>query len=97
MSCLKTKVIALQLLICDRFFAKLETQFGDFKGKGLISYFTFNRSGETWEVHLAGKKFVCLLSGQVDLILEQDGAEHKVRVNTLGAYVLAPHGVWHTA
>ncbi len=88
---------ATPIAVSDRFFADLETQFGDFKGNRLISHFTFDRDWNTWEMHPAGDEFVCLLSGQVDLILEQDRVENKICLNTPGAYILVPRGVWHTA
>jgi hypothetical protein len=59
------------IAVSDRFFEQLESKAGDFKGKRLISHFTFDKDWETWEMHPAGEEFVCLLSGQVDLILEQ--------------------------
>lgn len=85
-------------LASDRFFADLENKFGDFKGKRLVSRFTFSQDWDTWEMYPAGEEFVCLLSGQVDLILEQDqdGAENRICLSTSGAYVLIPRGIWHT-
>jgi mannose-6-phosphate isomerase-like protein (cupin superfamily) len=88
---------AIPVAVSDRFFEQLESKFGDFKGKRLISHFTFNKDWETWEMHPAGEEFVCLLSGQVDLILEQNGVENTVQLSTSGSYVLVPRGTWHTA
>lgn len=88
---------ATPIAVSDRFFEDLESKFGDFKEKKLISHFTFDQDWKTWEMHPAGEEFVCLLSGQVDLILEQGGIENKVQLSTSGSYVLVPRGVWHTA
>ncbi|NJP09082.1 MAG: cupin domain-containing protein [Leptolyngbyaceae cyanobacterium RU_5_1] len=88
---------AIPVPVSDRFYENLERQFGDFKGKRLVSHYTFEQDWDTWEMHPAGEELVCLLSGQVDLILKQDGAENKVCLNTPGAYVLVPRGTWHTA
>jgi quercetin dioxygenase-like cupin family protein len=88
---------AIPIAVSDRFFEDLESKFGDFKGKRLISHFTFDKDWETWEMHPAGEELVCLLSGQVDLILAQDGVEHTVQLSTSGSYVLVPRGTWHTA
>ncbi|MBW4547665.1 MAG: hypothetical protein KME25_24970 [Symplocastrum torsivum CPER-KK1] len=88
---------AIPVAVSDRFFEDLESKFGDFKGKRLISHFTFDKDWETWEMHPAGEELVCLLSGQVDLILAQDGVEHTVQLSTSGSYVLVPRGTWHTA
>ncbi len=48
-------------------------------------------------MHPAGEEFVCLLSGQVDLILEQGRVENTVQLSTSGSYVLVARGTWHTA
>ena len=88
---------AIPVAVSDRFFEQLESKAGDFKGKRLISHFTFDKDWETWEMHPAREEFVCLLSGQVDLILEQDGVEKTVQLSTSGSYVLVPRGIWHTA
>jgi quercetin dioxygenase-like cupin family protein len=88
---------AIPVAVSDRFFEDLESKVGDFQGKRLISHFTFDKDWETWEMHPAGEEFVCLLSGQVDLILEQGGVENTVQLSTSGSYVLVPRGTWHTA
>ena len=88
---------ATPIAVSDRFYENLQHQFGDFKGKRLISHYTFETDWDSWEMHPAGDEFVCLLSGQVDFILEQDGAENTVSLNAPGAYVLVPRGTWHTA
>jgi mannose-6-phosphate isomerase-like protein (cupin superfamily) len=88
---------AISISVGDLFYEKLEQQFGDFKGKRLISHYTFEQDWESWERHPAGEEFVCLLSGQIDFVLEQDGGEEVVSLNTPGQYILVPRGVWHTA
>jgi uncharacterized cupin superfamily protein len=84
------------IAVSDRFFADIKSEFGDFKGKRLVSHFTFDKDCDTWEMHPAGDEFVCLLSGQVDFILEQDGVENTVHLNAPGTFVLVPRGIWHT-
>lgn len=88
---------AIPIAVGDRFYEKLEQQFGDFKGKRLISHYTFEQDWDSWERHPAGEEFVCLLSGQVDFVLEQDEGEKIVSLNTPGQYIVVPRGVWHTA
>jgi uncharacterized cupin superfamily protein len=88
---------ATPISVSDRFFEDLESKFGDFKGKRLISHFSFDKDWETWEMHPAGEEFVCLLPGRVDLILEQGGVENTVQLSTSGSSVLVPRGIWHTA
>jgi uncharacterized cupin superfamily protein len=88
---------AIPIAVGDRFYEKLEQQFGDFKGKRLISHYTFEKDWDSREMHPAGEEFVCLLSGQVDFVLEQEGGERTVSLSTPGQYILVPRGVWHTA
>ena len=88
---------AIPVPVSPTFFEDLEQQFGDFQGKHLISHFTFDQDWDTWEMHPAGDEFGCLLSGQVEFVLEQDSRETKVRMSKPGEFVIIPQGVWHTA
>jgi len=66
-------------------------------GKGwLISEFEFTEDWPTWEMHPHGDEFVYLLSGAVELLLEQDSNLVTVALSGAGA-VVVPRGVWHTA
>jgi uncharacterized cupin superfamily protein len=94
---LEEKGDAIPVAVSDRFYQDLEQRFGDFKGKRLISHYTFEQDWDSWEMHPAGDEFVCLLSGQVDFVLKQNGTENTVHLNTPGTYVLIPRGIWHTA
>jgi len=88
---------AIPVPVSDHFFEDLESEFGDFKDKRLVSLFSFDQDWDTWEMHPAGDEFVCLLSGQVDLVLEQDGTERTIHLSNPGSYVLVPRGAWQTA
>lgn len=88
---------AIPIAVGDRFFEDLERKFGDFKGKRLISHFSFDQDWDTWEIHPAGEEFVCLLSGRVDLVLEQAEGEKTIQLSKSGSYVLVPCNTWHTA
>lgn len=87
----------IPVAVSDRFFEDLEARFGDFQGKRLVSHFSFEQDWNTWEMHPAGEELVCLLSGEVDLILEQNSLERTLSLRTPGSYVLVPRGVWHTS
>lgn len=63
----------------------------------LVSAFSFSEPWPTWERHPAGEELVMLLSGSALLLLEEAEGERAVELNSLGAYVLVPKGVWHTA
>ncbi|MBW4470506.1 MAG: WxcM-like domain-containing protein [Stenomitos rutilans HA7619-LM2] len=88
---------AIPIAVSDRFYQDLEQKFGDFKGKHLVSYYTFEKDWDSWEMHPSGDEIVCLLSGQVDFVLEQNGSEKIVFLNAPGAYLVVPRGTWHTA
>ena len=62
----------------------------------LISEFEFTEDWPTWEMHPHGDEFVYLLSGAVELLLEQDSNLVTVALSGSGAMVV-PRGVWHTA
>ena len=66
-------------------------------GKGwVISEFAFSQDWPNWEMHPEGDEFVYLLSGALDLLLEQGGEIVTARLEGAGA-VVVPRGVWHTA
>lgn len=88
---------AIPVPVGDRFYEELNRCFGDFKDNRLISQYRFDQDWDSWEMHPAGEEFVCLLSGRVDFILEQEGVENTAALTTAGAYVIVPRGVWHTA
>jgi mannose-6-phosphate isomerase-like protein (cupin superfamily) len=50
----------------------------------------------TWEMHPAGDEVVALLSGEVDLVL-QDGPSESTLSLKGRATVIVPQGVWHRA
>jgi len=63
----------------------------------MVSYYAFEADWATWEKHPAGEEFVCLMEGDVDLVLEQNGGETVVVLNEPGSYVIVPADTWHTA
>ena len=63
----------------------------------LMSAYTFSEPWAVWERHPAGEELVLLLSGAATLVLQEPQGEREVLLDTLGAYVLVPTGVWHTA
>src|SRR4051812_918610 len=65
-------------------------------GDWLIAEFQFTSDWPTWEMHPNGDEFVYLLSGSVELLLEQAAAVKSLPLLGAGA-VIVPRGVWHTA
>jgi mannose-6-phosphate isomerase-like protein (cupin superfamily) len=62
----------------------------------LVSEFVCSRDWPSWEMHPNGDEFVYLLSGAVELHLEEGATVRKVALEGSGA-VVVPRGVWHTA
>lgn len=63
----------------------------------LMSHSEGDADWPVWERHPHGDEIVMLLSGAVDLVLQEKGAERVVELRTQGAYVIVPAGTWHTA
>lgn len=49
-----------------------------------------------WERHPAGEELLVMLSGAMDVILEEESGERTVRLEA-GQAMLIPTGVWHRA
>jgi mannose-6-phosphate isomerase-like protein (cupin superfamily) len=62
----------------------------------LVSEFVCSQDWPSWEMHPNGDEFVYLLSGAVELHLEEGASVRKVALEGSGA-VVVPRGVWHTA
>jgi mannose-6-phosphate isomerase-like protein (cupin superfamily) len=62
----------------------------------LVGTFAFDADWSSWEVHPAGDEIVVLLSGAVDLVLDEPEGERIIQLRDHGAAVV-PRGVWHTA
>ncbi|MHB8415609.1 MAG: VOC family protein [Acidiferrobacteraceae bacterium] len=76
---------------------ELTDRFGDFSGKILVSSFHFEQDWPTWECHPHGDEWICLLSGDFDLVMDLPDRRRAVRLHKPGAFVIVPRGVWHTA
>lgn len=73
----------------------LNRNFANFKGRVLVSCFSFDKDWDTWEMHPAGDEIVCLLSGRASF--EFEGRGHVADLSEPGSYVIVPKGTWHTA
>jgi mannose-6-phosphate isomerase-like protein (cupin superfamily) len=80
----------------DTFWGLPEAELARYGQGWLITEYTFNEDWPTWEMHPHGDEFVYLLSGAVELLLEQADGVASVRLTRSGA-VVVPRGVWHTA
>jgi mannose-6-phosphate isomerase-like protein (cupin superfamily) len=62
----------------------------------LVCRIPYARDWPSWEMHPAGDELVILLSGAVDLVLEERDGERVVPLRG-GQTCIVPQGVWHTA
>ena len=58
--------------------------------------FRYDADWNSWEMHPDGDEIVMLLSGAVDLVLDEPGGERTVELRDRATAVV-PRGVWHTA
>lgn len=61
----------------------------------LVSWFTFDNSWDSWEMHPNGNEVVICVTGKMTLIQEIDGKNKKYKLKA-GQYIINPPGVWHT-
>ena len=90
-------LVSTTIPVTDDLWARIDEQFGDFAGASLISSFSFDEDWPTWEVHPHGDEFVCLMTGDAELILAAAGGDIRVRLSEPGSFVIVPKGTWHTA
>lgn len=79
------------------FYQRIENNYDGFKSHQLVSSYEFNSDWNTWEVYPHGDEIVVLLSGKITLILQLAGEQKSVTLQELGAYMIVPKGIWHTA
>lgn len=91
------RMLADVVPVTETIWSDLDARYGDFAGHSLIASFSFEEDWPTWEVHPEGDEFVCLLSGDAEMILDADDGEQRVRLDTPGSFVIVPKGTWHTA
>ncbi len=91
------KLQAECVAVTDTLFSELDQRYDHFKGHMLVSSYSFEDDWATWEVHPNGDEFVCLLSGDVELLLRGSDGERRLRLNTPGSFVVVPRNTWHTA
>ncbi|HEY9530049.1 MAG TPA: cupin domain-containing protein [Burkholderiales bacterium] len=88
---------AVPVEVSPTVFEELDRRFDGFKGRVLVSSYSFDCDWATWEMHPAGDEVVCLLSGDVQMVLDRGGVEEVTRLTEPGTYVVVPKGTWHTA
>lgn len=91
------RLLAEVVPVTESVWADLDANYGDFAGHSLIASFSFDEDWPTWEIHPQGDEFVCLLSGDADMILDTSDGDQRTRLNSPGSFVIVPKGTWHTA
>jgi mannose-6-phosphate isomerase-like protein (cupin superfamily) len=86
---------AVPVAVTPTIWQELDRRFEDFKGRVLVSCFTFDSDWDTWEMHPAGDELVCLLSGRASF--EFEGRGIVAELSEPGTFVIVPKGTWHTA
>lgn len=86
---------AVPVAVTPTLWQELDQRFDGFRGRVLVSCFSFDSDWDTWEMHPAGDEIVCLLSGRATIELE--GRGHVAELTEPGSYVIVPKGTWHTA
>ena len=89
---------AVPIEVTDSFWPDLIAGKWDHLGPGrLVSFSEFRESWDSWEAHPAGEELVCLFSGRMELLLDEEGRERRVALREPGDFTLVPRGAWHTA
>ena len=88
---------AIPVAVTPTIFEELDKRFENFKGRLLVSSFSFDSDWPTWEIHPAGDEVVCLLTGNATMVLDRNGIEEAVHLRNPGSFIIVPKGTWHTA
>jgi len=79
----------------DDFWQTIE-QRRDLRGGRLVIVSHNAAHWPAWEMHPAGEEIVYLLSGAIDLVLEEPGGDRLITLRP-GQTCIVPRGVWHRA
>jgi mannose-6-phosphate isomerase-like protein (cupin superfamily) len=86
---------ALAVEVDDRFWENIDRR-PELHGGRLVGTFHNAADWDIWEMHPAGDEIVCLLSGAIDVVLEEERGERVVPLEA-GLTCIVPQGVWHRA
>lgn len=88
---------AEQVAVTESLYAELDEHYDGFRGHLLIAWHRFEHDWPTWEIHPHGDEVVCLVSGNVDMVLRCNGEDVVQRLSQPGEFVIVPGNTWHTA
>jgi mannose-6-phosphate isomerase-like protein (cupin superfamily) len=83
---------AFAVEVDDEFWATIDRR-PELRGGRLVGTF---HNAKDWEMHPAGDEVVCLLTGAVDVVLDEPDGERVVEL-AAGRTCIVPRGVWHRA
>lgn len=84
--------------VTEELHERLDRDFGNFVGRHLVSCRSFDADWPTWEIHPAGDKIVCLLSGEARLVIDHGDRHHEeIALDQPLALAIVPRNTWHTA
>jgi len=88
---------AVPVAVGEDFWATIGTRTDLHSGR-LVTLFRIQSTDEWvhWEMHPAGDEVVCLLSGAIDLILQEGEHERILELRSRAAGIIS-RGVWHRA
>ena len=86
---------ALAVEVDDEFWQTIDRR-SELQGGRLVSRFHNAQDWDIWEMHPAGDEVVCLLSGAMDVVLDEPDGERVVALEA-GRTCIVPRGVWHRA
>jgi mannose-6-phosphate isomerase-like protein (cupin superfamily) len=86
---------AMAVEVEDEFWEKIDRR-PELRGGRLVGTFHNARDWGIWEMHPAGDEVVSLLSGAIDVVLDEEPGERVVELRA-GQTCIVPRGVWHRA
>jgi mannose-6-phosphate isomerase-like protein (cupin superfamily) len=86
---------AVAVEVDDRFWETIDRR-TELRGGRLVGTFHNAKDWDVWEMHPAGDEVVCLLSGAIDVVLEEERDDRVVALEA-GQTCIVPKGVWHSA
>ena len=94
---LQDGVAAVPVEVGEDFWATIDKRTELYSGR-LVTLFHIQSTDEWvhWEMHPAGDEVVYLLSGAIDIILQEESSERIIELRSRAASLI-PRGVWHRA
>jgi mannose-6-phosphate isomerase-like protein (cupin superfamily) len=86
---------ALAVEVDDEFWQTVDRR-SELQGGRLVGRFHNAQDWDIWEMHPAGDEVVCLLSGAIDVVLDEPDGERVLALEA-GRTCIVPRGVWHRA